>query len=150
MNLRQLAYFQAVIEHGSLAAASEALGVAQPNLSVAIRQLETEWDVTLFDRRGRGLSVTDTGRLLFDRASQLLGVRRARRIAPRSHRGFDHVRCGKPIGLAAMKPVDVDHHLGEVGRTSASARRLVLRRCSTRGAGVPSRRRRNRRRSQPG
>lgn len=73
MNLRQLAYFQAVIEHGSLAAASEALSVAQPNLSVAIRQLETEWDVALFDRRGRGLAITDTGRLLFERASQLLG-----------------------------------------------------------------------------
>lgn len=73
VNLRQLTYFQAVIEHGSLAAASEALGVAQPNLSVAIRQLETEWGVALFDRQGRGLAITDTGRLLFERAAQLLG-----------------------------------------------------------------------------
>lgn len=73
VNLRQLTYFQAVNEHGSLAAASEALGVAQPNLSVAIRQLETEWGVALFDRQGRGLPVTDTARLLFERASQLLG-----------------------------------------------------------------------------
>ena len=54
VNLRQLTYFQAVIEHGSLAAASEALGVAQPNLSVAIRQLEAAWGVALFDRQGRG------------------------------------------------------------------------------------------------
>jgi LysR family transcriptional regulator, salicylic acid-responsive activator of bsdBCD len=73
VNLRQLTYFQAVIEHGSLAAASEALGVAQPNLSVAIQQLEAEWGVALFERQGRGLAVTDTGRLLFERASQLLG-----------------------------------------------------------------------------
>lgn len=73
MNLRQLTYFQAVIEHGSLAGASEALGVAQPNLSVAIRQLESQWGVTLFDRQGRGLALTDTGRLLSERASQLLG-----------------------------------------------------------------------------
>jgi DNA-binding transcriptional LysR family regulator len=73
VNLRQLTYFRAVIEHGSLAAASEALGVAQPNLSVAIHQLEAEWGVALFERHGRGLAVTDTGHLLFERASQLLG-----------------------------------------------------------------------------
>lgn len=73
VNLRQLTYFRAVIEHGSLVAASEAIGVAQPNLSVAIHQLETEWGVALFERQGRGLAVTDTGRLLFERASQLLG-----------------------------------------------------------------------------
>ena len=73
MNLRQLTYFRAVIEHGSLAAASEVLHVAQPNLSVAIRQLETAWGITLFDRVGRGLVPTDAGRLLHKQASCLLG-----------------------------------------------------------------------------
>lgn len=73
MNLRQLTYFQAVIEHSSLAAASEVLHVAQPNLSVAIRQLETAWGITLFDRVGRGLVPTDAGRILYRKASGLLG-----------------------------------------------------------------------------
>jgi DNA-binding transcriptional LysR family regulator len=50
MNIRQLSYFRGVVDHGSLAAAAEVLHVAQPNLSVAIRQLETEWGVILFDR----------------------------------------------------------------------------------------------------
>lgn len=74
LNLRQLAYFRAVVEHGSLAAASDVLRVAQPNLSVAIRQLESEWGVALFDRIGRGLSLTDTGQILYERAAQLLGT----------------------------------------------------------------------------
>jgi len=72
INLRQLAYFRAVVEHGSLAAAAEVLRVAQPNLSVAIKQLESEWGVSLFERAGRGLIVTDTGRALYERAAELL------------------------------------------------------------------------------
>jgi LysR family transcriptional regulator, salicylic acid-responsive activator of bsdBCD len=73
VNLRQLTYFRAVVERGSLAAAADVLHVAQPNLSVAIRQLEAEWGVSLFDRVGRGLVLTDTGQVLFERAAQLLG-----------------------------------------------------------------------------
>jgi DNA-binding transcriptional LysR family regulator len=73
MNLRQLTYFRAVVEHRSLAAAADVLRVAQPNLSVAIKQLEAEWGVSLFERAGRGLAVTDTGRALYERAGELLG-----------------------------------------------------------------------------
>jgi len=72
MNLRQLSYFRAVVEHQSLAAAADVLRVAQPNLSVAIKQLEAEWGVSLFERAGRGLVVTDTGRSLYERAAELL------------------------------------------------------------------------------
>ncbi len=72
MKLRQLAYFRAVVEHGSLAAAADVLRVAQPNLSQAIKQLEAEWGVSLFERAGRGLTVTDTGRALYERAAELL------------------------------------------------------------------------------
>ncbi len=73
MNLRQLIYFRAVVEHRSLAAAADVLCVAQPNLSVAIKQLEAEWGISLFERAGRGLVVTDTGRTLYERAAELLG-----------------------------------------------------------------------------
>lgn len=72
MNLRQLAYFRAVVEHQSLAAAADVLRVAQPNLSMAIKQLETEWGISLFERAGRGLTVTETGRALYERAAELL------------------------------------------------------------------------------
>ncbi len=72
MNLRQLAYFRAVVEHGSLAAAADVLRVAQPNLSTAIKQLEAEWGVSLFERAGRGLAVTDTGKALYERSAELL------------------------------------------------------------------------------
>jgi DNA-binding transcriptional LysR family regulator len=73
MNLRQLSYFRAVVDHGSIVAASEELRVAQPPLSVAIKQLEEQWGVRLFDRVGRGLVITEVGRALYDRACNLLG-----------------------------------------------------------------------------
>jgi len=72
MNLRQLLYFRTVVEQGSLAAASEVLGIAQPPLSVAIKQLEAAWGVSLFERAGRGLVVTDTGLAVYERVCELL------------------------------------------------------------------------------
>ncbi|WP_415767958.1 LysR family transcriptional regulator [Paraburkholderia sp. J69-1] len=72
MNLRQLQYFRTVVEQGSLASAAEILHIAQPPLSVAIKQLEGEWGVSLFERAGRGLVITDTGRALYDRVCELL------------------------------------------------------------------------------
>lgn len=108
MNLRQLEYFRAVVEHHSLAAAAEVIGVAQPNLSVAIKQLEERWGVTLFERAGRGLVVTDTGRALYERTAEILGGASAldqemraigRGVATRLRIGFTQMSIG---GIATM------------------------------------------------
>jgi hypothetical protein len=101
INLRQLTYFRAVVEHGSLAAAAEVLRVAQPNLSVAIKQLESEWGVSLFERAGRGLIVTDTGRALYERAAvAAYPRRRGDRMKRREFIGLIENRtCTVVIGL---------------------------------------------------
>src|SRR5271168_2685176 len=96
MNLRQLTYFRAVVEHGSLVAASEVLHVAQPPLSVAIKQLEAKWSVRLFDRVGRGLVLTEMGRAAYDRACQLLGAASAvdQEMAAMGQGFAAHIRVG--------------------------------------------------------
>ena len=53
MDLRQLSYVVAIVDHGGFTRAAEALHVAQPSLSQAIRALEKELGVALFDRIGR-------------------------------------------------------------------------------------------------
>src|SRR5215217_6375642 len=63
MTLQQLTYFLAAAEHGSFSAAAEALFMAQPSLSEQIRRLEAELGVALFARGGRGLELTEAGRL---------------------------------------------------------------------------------------
>lgn len=61
MNLRQLRYVVATADHGTMTAAAQALFVAQPALSRAIRELERELGVELFARAGRGVALTEPG-----------------------------------------------------------------------------------------
>jgi DNA-binding transcriptional LysR family regulator len=71
MTLQQLAYFLAAAEHGSFSAAAASLHMAQPSLSEQIRRLEAELGVSLFTR-GRGLELTEAGRLLRPQAERTL------------------------------------------------------------------------------
>ena len=72
MDLKQLRYFSAVVEQGSISAAARALFMSQPPLSAQVRQLEKELGVRLFDREGHKLTLTPAGKLLYDRAQGLL------------------------------------------------------------------------------
>ena len=61
-SLRQLEYFRAVAECGSIAAAAERVNVSSPSISTAIAQLEDEFGLQLFIRRhAQGLSLTPGG-----------------------------------------------------------------------------------------
>jgi DNA-binding transcriptional LysR family regulator len=74
MTLQQLSYFLAAAAHGSFSAAAEELHMAQPSLSEQIRRLEAELGVPLFSRAGRGLVLTDAGRLLQPHAERTLAA----------------------------------------------------------------------------
>src|SRR5919199_1852460 len=76
MTLQQLTYFLAAAEAGSFSAAAEELHMAQPSLSEQIRRLEAELGVPLFARAGRGLVLTEAGRLLRPRAERTLAAAR--------------------------------------------------------------------------
>ncbi|MBI1385473.1 MAG: LysR family transcriptional regulator [Rhizobiales bacterium] len=70
---RQLEYFVAVGEAGSIARAAEMCNVSAPSISTAIQQLEQELGVSLFVRRhAQGLSLTTGGRQLLAAAKELL------------------------------------------------------------------------------
>jgi DNA-binding transcriptional LysR family regulator len=83
MDLRQLRYFMAVCQAGSVAAASRALHVAQPALSRQISALEQELGAGLFVRLPRGVALTRAGEALRQHAGQALAdveaLRKARR-----------------------------------------------------------------------
>lgn len=72
MNLRQLAYFVRIAESGSFSAAADALHVAQSALSRHIKELEEELGGALLDRGSRGVSLSDSGKVLFERAKFIL------------------------------------------------------------------------------
>ncbi len=72
MELRHLRYFIAVAETGSLSRAAEKLFIAQPPLSVQIRQLEDEMGTPLFVRHPKGVRLTAAGEALVPEARALL------------------------------------------------------------------------------
>lgn len=76
LNLKHLRYFWAVASHGSIARASEALFVTPQTISGQLRDLEEQIGDKLFQREGRNLVLTDTGRLVFSYADEMfrLGV----------------------------------------------------------------------------
>ena len=69
-----LRIIQALAEHGSLTAAANALFVTQPALSHQIRYLEQKLEVSLWQRQGRKLRLTQAGQLLLRLARQVLPV----------------------------------------------------------------------------
>lgn len=72
MTLQQLRYFLAAAEHGSFTAAARALFIAQPSLSEQVRQLEAELGVELLTRAGRGIALTQAGRVFRPEAERVL------------------------------------------------------------------------------
>jgi DNA-binding transcriptional LysR family regulator len=88
MELRQLNYFVAIAEEQSFTRAAERLWVAQPGLSTQIRRLESELGVQLFERRPRGVDLTDAGELFLERA------RKAVAAAERARCTGDDLRAG--------------------------------------------------------
>ncbi len=72
MNLKQLEYFVQVAELGSFSKAAVVLDIAQPALSRQVRSLETELHQQFFLRNGRGVTLTDAGKRLFDHSVAVL------------------------------------------------------------------------------
>ena len=72
MELRQLRYFCAVAEELSFARAAKRLFIAQPALSIQIRNLETELKVQLLRRTTRSVEVTHAGTAFYAEAREIL------------------------------------------------------------------------------
>lgn len=67
-----LRYFVAVAEHGGLTAGARALGMSQPALTAAMKELERALDTTLFVRTSRGVTLTRSGETLLVHARGIL------------------------------------------------------------------------------
>lgn len=85
IDLRQLRYFVAVSESGSISAAAQRLHLSQPPLSVQIKDLETTLGVQLLVRHSSGITLTEAGLAMLDEARSVLArasraVQRVRQI----------------------------------------------------------------------
>ena len=78
--IRQLQFFVAVAEQGTVSRAAQALSISQSSVTEAIKELEADLGVELFERHPRGLNITHKGHQFLRHATKILaGVSDARR-----------------------------------------------------------------------
>lgn len=88
---RALVVFEAAARHGSFTRAAEELGMQQPSVSAAVKQLEDILGLALFHREHRQVSLTEAGARLYADASRALGDIEQALGAARRHARPDHV-----------------------------------------------------------
>jgi LysR family carnitine catabolism transcriptional activator len=111
MELRQLRYVLAVVDHGGFTRAAAAEHIAQPSLSQAIHNLERELGVELFHRLGRRVTLTPAGEALIGPARQVLRDLATVQAAIADIRGL---RGGR-LDLVALPTLAVEPLAGLVG-----------------------------------
>ncbi len=108
-DLKHLRYFRAVAEARSFTRAAEMLQLAQPAVSMAIRKLEQELELTLLHRQDRRVSLTDEGERLYAHSVRLLQAADDALLEMRELRGLTRgsVRVGIPnmLGSYYFPPV---------------------------------------------
>ncbi|MEJ8560940.1 LysR family transcriptional regulator [Yoonia sp. GPGPB17] len=101
-SLSALRVLESVSRHGSFAAAASELGMTQSAISYQVRNLESSWDVKLFDRTRRGVTLTQDGILVRNLAQVTLQniVQTFGKVRQDSH--SDSIRVCAPPSLAAL------------------------------------------------
>lgn len=72
MELRQLEYFRAIVDSGTISGAARELHMTQPPLSYQMKMLEAELQVSLFLRGTKKITLTEAGKTLYEQAGKLL------------------------------------------------------------------------------
>jgi DNA-binding transcriptional LysR family regulator len=107
LDVTRLRVLVAVARHGSITGAARALNYAQPSISHHIARLEAETGARLLQRAGRGVQLTDAGRLLAERAAEIIGRLDAAEAELAAHVGGREGRvrlAAFPSALAAIVP----------------------------------------------
>lgn len=72
MTLNQIYYFQTVARYENYRKAAEELYISQPSLSRSIASLESELGILLFEKNGRGVNLTKSGKLFLEYADRII------------------------------------------------------------------------------
>jgi len=114
VTLDQLKIFIAVAEREHITRAASALGLAPPSVSAAVASLEREFGTKLFHRVGRGILVTEGGKLLLDEARALINRADAVKLAMREFTGLSRgrlqIKASQTIASHFLPPRLVDFH----------------------------------------
>jgi len=99
----QLKYFVTVAEEGQITRAAKKLHIAQPALSQAIAQLESQLEVRLLERRARGVTLTSAGEVFLAKARAVLSTEQDAAATARSLRRI--AGGALEVGFLSMPPI---------------------------------------------
>jgi len=109
MDSRRLTIFLAVVDEGSFTAAGDALGMSQPAVSQAVRELEDDLGAALFHRIGRIVQMTSAGEALVMPARQARQDLHIGRLAVEEVAGLGTGRldlaCLPTLAVAPLAPL---------------------------------------------
>jgi LysR family transcriptional activator of nhaA len=125
LNYNHLHYFWMVAREGSMVRASEELMVSQPTISTQIKDLEAVLGHRLFERVGRGLALTETGRIAFNYANEIFS------LGQELVNALEHRPAGRPlrlaVGIVDVIPKPVARRLLQPAMRMAQPVRLTCR-----------------------
>lgn len=125
LNYHHLLYFWTVAREGSIAKASEKLRLAQPTISGQLRALEESLGQKLFARSGRGLVMTEFGRMVYRHAEEIFTLGKELQEAIKGRPAGRPVRFH--VGVADVMPKLVAYRLLEPALALPEPVRIVCR-----------------------
>ena len=107
MTIRNLEIFTKVAELGSMSGAAKNLYITQPSVSLAIAEIEHEYDVRLFDRVGNRLRLTLTGQQLLEYTTSILHQYKEmeRFLKDESHSSSIRIGATATVGQYIIAPI---------------------------------------------
>jgi LysR family transcriptional activator of nhaA len=129
LNYHHLLYFWMVAREGTVARAAAQLRLAQPTLSGQIRALEGAMGEKLFERAGRGLRLTEMGRMVFRYANEIFALGRELAESVKGRPTGRPLRLA--VGVADAMPKLVAYRLIEPALALPQPARLVVHEQST-------------------
>lgn len=99
MTLRHMKIFVSVYQNNGITRASEELHLAQPSVSLAIRELEDYYGIRLFDRISRRLYVTEQGKMFYDYALHIVSLFDEMELGIRNWEHMGTLRIGSSITI---------------------------------------------------
>jgi len=125
LNYHHLLYFWVVAREGGLAPAGKILRLSHPTLSAQIKKLEEGLGVALFEKRGRKLALTETGKVAYRYASEIFGLGSEMREVLRGQRPGGPLRL--VVGISDVLPKLLVRHLLAPALAEVPAPTLVCR-----------------------
>lgn len=105
--LRQLEVFLAIAHQQNVSKAAQALNLSQSAASSALKELEQQFDVQLFDRVGKRLQLNEQGRLIRPKAESLLAQAADLEQTLLKHADAGHLKVGATLSIGNYLAVNI-------------------------------------------